>query len=113
TSFIALADPRRLGGILGNGGNRPLPGPALDTLLRGRASAALHGPDDPGNGSGAVSLPLREIALSSLYFKAGLIRFIGRLGGGVTMFKGFRDFILRVNVVDLAVAVIIGAAFTG
>ena len=29
------------------------------------------------------------------------------------MLKGFRDFILRGNVVDLAVAVIIGAAFTG
>jgi large conductance mechanosensitive channel len=29
------------------------------------------------------------------------------------MFKGFRDFILRGNVVDLAVAVIIGAAFSG
>jgi len=28
-----------------------------------------------------------------------------------TMLKGFRDFILRGNVVDLAVAVIIGAAF--
>ncbi len=28
------------------------------------------------------------------------------------MFKGFRDFLLRGNVVDLAVAVIIGAAFT-
>jgi large conductance mechanosensitive channel len=28
------------------------------------------------------------------------------------MFKGFRDFILRGNVIDLAVAVIIGAAFT-
>ena len=27
------------------------------------------------------------------------------------MFKGFRDFILRGNVVDLAVAVVIGAAF--
>ncbi len=27
--------------------------------------------------------------------------------------KGFRDFILRGNVVDLAVAVVIGAAFTG
>lgn len=27
------------------------------------------------------------------------------------MFKGFRDFVLRGNVVDLAVAVIIGAAF--
>jgi large conductance mechanosensitive channel len=30
---------------------------------------------------------------------------------GVSMFKGFRDFILRGNVVDLAVAVIIGTAF--
>ena len=29
------------------------------------------------------------------------------------MLKGFRDFIMRGNVVDLAVAVIIGAAFTG
>jgi large conductance mechanosensitive channel len=28
------------------------------------------------------------------------------------MFKGFREFILRGNVVDLAVAVVIGAAFT-
>ena len=28
------------------------------------------------------------------------------------MFKGFREFIMRGNVVDLAVAVIIGAAFT-
>jgi large conductance mechanosensitive channel len=28
------------------------------------------------------------------------------------MLKGFRDFILRGNAVDLAVAVIIGAAFT-
>jgi large conductance mechanosensitive channel len=28
------------------------------------------------------------------------------------MIKGFRDFILRGNVIDLAVAVIIGAAFT-
>ena len=29
------------------------------------------------------------------------------------MLKGFRDFVLRGNVVDLAVAVIIGAAFSG
>jgi large conductance mechanosensitive channel len=29
------------------------------------------------------------------------------------MLKGFRDFILRGNVVDLAVAVVVGAAFTG
>lgn len=28
------------------------------------------------------------------------------------MFKGFRDFVMRGNVIDLAVAVIIGAAFT-
>ena len=27
------------------------------------------------------------------------------------MFKGFRDFVLRGNVVDLAVGVVIGAAF--
>ena len=27
------------------------------------------------------------------------------------MFKGFREFIMRGNVVDLAVAVVIGAAF--
>ena len=29
------------------------------------------------------------------------------------MLKGFKDFILRGNVVDLAVAVVVGAAFTG
>ena len=29
------------------------------------------------------------------------------------MMKGFRDFLMRGNVVDLAVAVIIGAAFNG
>ena len=29
------------------------------------------------------------------------------------MVKGFRDFIMRGNVIDLAVAVVIGAAFTG
>jgi large conductance mechanosensitive channel len=29
------------------------------------------------------------------------------------MFKGFRDFVLRGNVVDLAVAVILGTAFNG
>ena len=29
------------------------------------------------------------------------------------MLKGFRDFVLRGNVMDLAVAVIVGAAFTG
>lgn len=28
------------------------------------------------------------------------------------MFKGFKDFIMRGNVIDLAVAVVIGAAFT-
>jgi large conductance mechanosensitive channel len=32
---------------------------------------------------------------------------------GKSVLKGFRDFILRGNVVDLAVAVVIGAAFTG
>jgi len=31
----------------------------------------------------------------------------------VKMFKGFKDFIMRGNVVDLAIAVVIGAAFTG
>ena len=32
---------------------------------------------------------------------------------GALMLKGFREFILRGNVIDLAVAVVIGAAFTG
>ena len=32
---------------------------------------------------------------------------------GVAVLKGFKDFVLRGNVVDLAVAVVIGAAFTG
>lgn len=29
------------------------------------------------------------------------------------MFKGFRDFLFRGNVVDLAVAIVVGAAFSG
>ena len=29
------------------------------------------------------------------------------------MFKGFKDFIMRGNVIDLAIAVVIGAAFSG
>ncbi len=29
------------------------------------------------------------------------------------MLKGFKDFIMRGNVVDLAVGIVIGAAFTG
>lgn len=33
-------------------------------------------------------------------------------GGATGLVKGFRDFILRGNVVDLAVAVVIGTAFT-
>lgn len=36
-----------------------------------------------------------------------------KLGGGASgVVKGFRDFILRGNVVDLAVAVVVGTAFT-
>jgi large conductance mechanosensitive channel len=33
--------------------------------------------------------------------------------GGLSMLKGFRDFIMRGNVVDLAVGIVVGAAFTG
>src|SRR6204780_120966 len=33
------------------------------------------------------------------------------LPGGCSMFKGFKQFLLRGNVVDLAVGVVIGAAF--
>lgn len=32
---------------------------------------------------------------------------------GVHMLKGFKDFVMRGNVVDLAVGIVIGAAFTG
>ncbi|MGB7381834.1 MAG: MscL family protein, partial [Rhodococcus sp. (in: high G+C Gram-positive bacteria)] len=37
-------------------------------------------------------------------------RSVGLPGGH--MLKGFKDFLLRGNVVDLAVAVVVGAAFT-
>ncbi len=37
---------------------------------------------------------------------------VGDQGRGCAMLKGFRDFLLRGNVVDLAVAVVIGTAFT-
>jgi len=32
---------------------------------------------------------------------------------GVIMLKGFKEFVLRGNVIDLAIAVVVGAAFTG
>ncbi len=32
---------------------------------------------------------------------------------GVKMLKGFKDFIMRGNVIDLSIAVVVGAAFTG
>jgi large conductance mechanosensitive channel len=35
----------------------------------------------------------------------------GKTTGGVTMLSGFRQFVFRGNVVDLAVAVVIGGAF--
>jgi large conductance mechanosensitive channel len=46
-----------------------------------------------------------------------LARFVGIVTGarrriGGTVIKGFKDFIMRGNVIDLAVAVVIGAAFT-
>ncbi|GLZ49169.1 hypothetical protein Acsp06_53540 [Actinomycetospora sp. NBRC 106375] len=43
---------------------------------------------------------------------AGDLRLEIDLGKGRRVLKGFKDFLLRGNVVDLAVAVVIGAAFT-
>jgi large conductance mechanosensitive channel len=37
---------------------------------------------------------------------------MGRPGGVGDMLKGFKEFIMRGNVVDLAIAVVIGTAFT-
>jgi large conductance mechanosensitive channel len=56
-------------------------------------------PDGPSGGE--QCLP-RELGLSS---------FLITTTGGVPVFKEFREFIARGNVLDLAVAVIIGAAF--
>src|SRR5580658_9903959 len=46
-------------------------------------------------------------------FSRGCLSFLneGTILGEKPMFKGFRDFVLRGNVVDLAVGVVIGAAF--
>jgi large conductance mechanosensitive channel len=44
--------------------------------------------------------------------KAAPAAWWARKRGGPSMIKEFRDFIMRGNVLDLAVAVIIGAAFT-
>src|SRR5262245_52936623 len=51
-----------------------------------------------------ISLPASVIAQSCI---------IVRLYREGFMFKGFRQFIMRGNVIDLAVAMVIGAAFTG
>jgi large conductance mechanosensitive channel len=51
-----------------------------------------------------------KLPTGSHFYPRGCI--ISKTIGGNIMFKGFRDFILRGNVLDLAVAVVIGAAFS-
>ena len=46
-----------------------------------------------------------------MYHAGGAPRAVVR-GRRLPMAKGFRDFLLRGNIVDLAVAVVIGTAFT-
>ncbi len=63
---------------------------------------------NPGIGSVGIGSPYRG-ELKTL----GKLRKLGKLGKEEDMVKGFRDFIMRGNVVDLAIAVVIGAAFGG
>ncbi len=65
-----------------------------DALALGRLARGATRPDRDGEA-------LVYFATSQIY----------KLKGQTRVIKGFRDFILRGNVVDLAVAVVIGAAF--
>jgi large conductance mechanosensitive channel len=110
---------------------------AMESVSRRRDPLHLHGPDGRGDDPGfsavsvlalddhdALSFVLRAVADSNRVRNqrvcAGILcrGYAERLkllhkftSGDSTVLKGFRDFILRGNVVDLAVAVIIGAAF--
>ena len=55
-----------------------------------------------GPNPGAIMCPLSPRA----YARVNVIK-------EIAMLKGFKDFILRGNVIDLSVAVVIGAAFSG
>ena len=68
---------------------------------------ARAGELDVGRGPG----PLHQLHRFGRIFGRSRGRSCGRPIGGCTMLKEFRDFAMRGNVVDLAVAVIIGVAF--
>ena len=65
-----------------------------------------------------IRLPGRRLAeandLRGLISRATVrVNCIGHRKGCEAVLKGFKEFISRGNVIDLAVAVVIGAAFTG
>ena len=58
-----------------------------------------------------MSMPAWLLAAQSGALDRAAARGIDWRAEGVAMFKGFKQFILRGNVIDLAVAVVMGAAF--
>jgi large conductance mechanosensitive channel len=69
---------------------------------------------DPANVFGSLEFERRTALGRRVRYGMDRSEFQVRIGrGSAGMFKGFRDFIMRGNVVDLAVGIVVGAAFTG
>ncbi len=66
--------------------------------------------NDPKNILGTSDADLAKLARTA--FTQGLMRDFGGDKGKKNMFKEFKEFAIRGNVIDLAVGVVIGAAFT-
>ena len=90
---------------------------------RSRLRVALAGPPgqwpstigeiistEPDPGTRSLAIELLAVACLGLGLTRQLLSHVGTRTGA-SMLKGFRDFVSRGNVIDLAVGVIIGAAF--
>ena len=110
-----------LSAMVGTGETVRLHAAALGFLPCRRDSLHLYGPDGAGRHSVSADLSVlafhgrRQLGVGSALAGVYSAKFFPELDirdQEKQMIKGFRDFLMRGNVVDLAVAVIIGAAFT-
>jgi large conductance mechanosensitive channel len=65
----------------------------------------------PGPAADELAAQIQRLLLDSSEVSDWHVR-CNTLGRRIQMLKGFRDFLLRGNVIDLAIAVVIGTAFT-
>src|SRR5690349_14489046 len=81
-------------------------GPCQDAVEAGLQRVDVPGRESEGHRHESSDAPGGRACLYS-----ALRRPAAHAGGSPPMLSGFRDFIMKGNVVDLAVAVVIGAAF--